>query len=314
VKEYSIRQYNSNDKLLWNSFLKESKNATFLFERDFMEYHNDRFEDFSLMVFANEKLVAILPANRIGQEVFSHQGLTYGGFVFIEKITTEIVEYIFEETLSFLKSNEITMFIIKQMPSIYSKLSSNQIDYFLFKFNAKLEKREMNLAIDFSNELLISKSKLKHFRRVSTFNFEIKEELTCDSFWNNILIPRLKEKYNSKPVHSLTEINKLKSKFPDNIKQYNIYYEAEIVAGITLFQSNNIVKSQYGATSQKGEVLRALDFLYITLINEFHGKVNFFDMGTVNENNGKTYNKGLLKQKEELGCSVYLQDCYTLII
>ena len=36
-------------------------------------------------------------------------------------------------------------------------------------------------------------------------------------------------------------------------------------------------------------------------------------MGTVTEENG-TYNKGLLKQKEELGCSIYTQDFYELHI
>ncbi len=312
MKEYFIRQYNSGDKNLWNDFIKETKNATFLFDRDFMEYHNDRFEDFSLMAFANDKLIAVLPANRVGDEVFSHQGLTYGGFLFRDDIEVENVESLFESTLFYLKSEKIFQFNIKQIPIIYHKKASNEIDYFLFKYNATLAKREMNLAIDFSKELSISKSKQKHYRRVAQMDIEIIEDNVCDSFWNNILIPRLNEKYNVDPVHSLIEINKLKFYFPDNIKQYNAYFGGEIVAGITLFCTNNVIKSQYGATSKNGENLRALDFLFITLINMFKDKVDFFDMGIVNENNGKTYNKGLLKQKEELGCSVYSQDYYTL--
>ena len=39
-------------------------------------------------------------------------------------------------------------------------------------------------------------------------------------------------------------------------------------------------------------------------------KFAFFDMGTVNDGDG--YNKGLLKQKEELGCKIYLQDFYKI--
>ncbi|MFT6748422.1 MAG: hypothetical protein ACJAQ1_000334, partial [Flavobacterium sp.] len=77
---FSVKQYRSEDYEAWNQFVSEAKNATFLFHRDFMEYHSDRFEDFSLLVFNNkEKLVAILPANRVDESVFSHQGLTYGG-------------------------------------------------------------------------------------------------------------------------------------------------------------------------------------------------------------------------------------------
>ena len=104
------------------------------------------------------------------------------------------------------------------------------------------------------------------------------------------------------------------NKFPENIFQYNVYFEDEIVAGITLFHFGNVVKSQYGATTNRGEKLRALDFLFITLIEEFQNKVAFFDMGTVTENNEKGYNPGLLKQKEELGCGIYNQDFYSLEI
>ena len=94
--------------------------------------------------------------------------------------------------------------------------------------------------------------------------------------------------------------------------QYNVYFEDEIIAGITLFHFKNGVKSQYGATTVLGEKYRALDFLFITLIENFKDKVSFFDMGTVTENNELGYNPGLLKQKEELGCSVYTQDFYSI--
>jgi lipid II:glycine glycyltransferase (peptidoglycan interpeptide bridge formation enzyme) len=114
-------------------------------------------------------------------------------------------------------------------------------------------------------------------------------------------------------VHNQREITQLKQLFPDNIKQFSAYHENDIVAGITIFETQNGVKSQYGATTKKGEELRALDFLFINLIQKYkqEGKL-FFDMGIVNDENEKGYNSGLLKQKEELGCSVYSQDFYKM--
>jgi hypothetical protein len=47
-----------------------------------MDYHRDRFEDYSLMVYKKEKLVALLPANINDNIVYSHQGPSYGGVVF----------------------------------------------------------------------------------------------------------------------------------------------------------------------------------------------------------------------------------------
>jgi hypothetical protein len=103
VKDYSVRQYESEDYAIWNAFVSEAKNATFLFHRDFMEYHRDRFEDFSLLVFKGKKVVALLPANRVENEIHSHQGLTYGGLIYKENLKLASVIDVFLAVLRFLK-------------------------------------------------------------------------------------------------------------------------------------------------------------------------------------------------------------------
>src|SRR5689334_12021295 len=68
----------------WDQFVRSSKNGTFLFLRDYMEYHQDRFEDHSLIVRAEGEpgpVIGLLPANRRGGVLESHGGLTYGGVV-----------------------------------------------------------------------------------------------------------------------------------------------------------------------------------------------------------------------------------------
>jgi hypothetical protein len=189
------------------------------------------------------------------------------------------------------------------------------MDFFLFKRNAVLERKEMNLALNLQTPLHISKSKMKHFRRIENLDLDIVEETDFTPFWDEVLVPRLAEKFGIKPVHSKKEMTLLQTKFPKNIRQFSVYQEDNIVAGITVFESNGVVKSQYGATSKKGEAVRALDFLFIHLIFKFkrEGK-RFFDMGVVTEKNEKGYNPGLLKQKEELGCAIYNQDFYKLIL
>ncbi|MEG1026292.1 MAG: FemAB family protein, partial [Flavobacterium sp.] len=89
MKNLIVKKYTKSDYDIWNDFIDQAKNATFLFHRDFMEYHADRFEDFSLLIFEDEKLRAILPANKRSNSVYSHQGLTYGGLVFSAKLNGE---------------------------------------------------------------------------------------------------------------------------------------------------------------------------------------------------------------------------------
>ena len=292
--------------------MSKAKNGTFLFHRDFMDYHKDRFEDFSLMIFKNEKLVAVVPANRKDDVIFSHQGLTFGGLILNDQLAIHDISLIFDNVCDFLRTEGFKTFVVKEIPEIYFDTPAFEFSYFLSK-KAKLEKREMVLAIDYSKPFTIHKTKLKHFRKASQFDFKIVESSNFKPFWTVVLEPRLLEKHQVKPVHSLKEITYLNTCLPKNIKQFDVYLGNEILAGLTIFENEHIAKSQYGATTKEGEKYRALDYLFLTLIYKYkeEGK-RFFSMGTATENTNKGYNEGLLKQKEELGCNVYTQDYFKL--
>ena len=148
MNNYSVQQYQKSDYVHWNAFIGQAKNATFLFHRDFMEYHKDRFEDFSLMVYKEQKLVAVLPANRVSDTVFSHQGLTYGGLVYSPKLNAEKVEAILDSLLSFFKENEVQTFYYKPIPSFYSSKGNAETDFFMIKKGSFLDRKKMNLAIN----------------------------------------------------------------------------------------------------------------------------------------------------------------------
>jgi hypothetical protein len=314
VKNYTVRQYSSEDYTIWNAFISIAKNTTFLFHRDFMEYHADRFEDFSLLVFEGENLVALLPANRVDHTIFSHQGLTYGGFVFKDDLVIFEIDLIIAEVILYLKENQIKEFSIKEIVSIYLRERKMETQQSLIKNGAELVEAKMNLAIDFNSNFKVSKSKLKHYNRIKSIGLSIRNEENLTDFWNKVLCPRLEQKFNVKPVHSLKEIIGLKNKFPENIYQYSVYKDEEILAGITVFKTNTVIKSQYGATTEKGEKYRALDYLYITLIDKYKSQLDFFDMGTVNDNSELGYNFGLLNQKKELGCDLFEQKYFKIVI
>ena len=62
----TAEKYSSKNKDIWNEFIKNSKNGIFMFDRNFMDYHSDRFIDFSLMFYEEEKLIAVMPASLHG--------------------------------------------------------------------------------------------------------------------------------------------------------------------------------------------------------------------------------------------------------
>ncbi|MCW2483331.1 GNAT family N-acetyltransferase, partial [Candidatus Symbiopectobacterium sp. NZEC135] len=66
----------------WDKVVDSSKNGVFLFKIDFFKYHEEKFNDESLIIYKKNKPVAIFPANGISDVLYTHSGLTYGGLVY----------------------------------------------------------------------------------------------------------------------------------------------------------------------------------------------------------------------------------------
>lgn len=311
LKQYKIKKYDTSFYDIWNQFVAESKNGTFLFYRDFMEYHSDRFEDCSLLVFDEKnKLVAILSANRVGNELFSHQGLTYGGLVYKDNLKLEAIINILHDVLKFLNELNFEKITIKCIPSVYHVKPADEILYILFLLDAELKRRDSLAVIDLEKQNSISKGRMEGVSKGIKNDLKIIEESNFEKFWNSILIPNLDEKHSTLPVHSLKEIEYLHSKFPKNIRQFNVYKNNEIVAGTTIFESNQVAHAQYiSANSSKNE-LGSLDYLYYHLMTNVFKDKKFLDFGISNENNGKILNSGLSFWKESFGASSIIQDFY----
>lgn len=71
-----ILKYTHEKKQIWDDFINHSKTPMFMFNRDFMEYHSDRFTDTSIMFYDDDNtLIAVMPTTIHGQEIRSHGGL-----------------------------------------------------------------------------------------------------------------------------------------------------------------------------------------------------------------------------------------------
>lgn len=314
MKKYQVRLYQASDFDVWNAFISVAKNATFLFNRDFMDYHSDRFQDYSLMVFDEEKLVAVLPANRVGEALFSHQGLTYGGLILGQKAKLSTTISIFHSVLKFLNENNFKTLTIKEIPSFYCDNFSDELDYCFFILNSKLVRKDSLSVIDLTKPYFITKTRKESIRRGKKNGLIIKEELNFELFWNEILIPNLDKKHQVKPVHTVEEIKLLHSRFPKNIRHFNVYQEGRIVAGTTIFITDKVAHPQYiSGNSQKNE-LGSLDYLYHHLITEVFKEKIVFDFGISNEQQGTKINEGLLFWKESFGAKTVTQSFHEVEI
>jgi len=275
-----------------------------------MDYHQERFEDHSLACFKGGKMIAVLPANLVGDTLYSHQGLTYGGLLVLPTLKTDAYLDLCKELLQFLHEKQIRHLVLKNLPAIYEDFPSDEIRYLQFITKAKRLRNDLTSVVSLHRRIPYTKNRKRAVVKGRQGHFKFEELAEFDAFWEEVLTPNLKRTHGVSPVHSLQEISMLKSKFPDSIRQFNVYKEGEILAGATIFESENVAHAQYISATDKGNEMAALDFLFDCLLQEvFKGK-RFFDFGISNECKGLKLNKGLLYWKEGFGarsvsCEVY---------
>ena len=306
VKQYQVRLYQPQDFSFWNTFISVAKNATFLFHRNFIEYHSNRFEDYSLMVLDGEKLVAVLPANRLGNTVYSHQGLSYGAIVVSDAIRIKDYVTLVKELMQFLHTNGISNLEIKLLPKIYHQTIADELDYVAFLMKAEILRTDVYLAIDMQKEYEPNRNRKRALKIASQLGVEIKEDTNYADFWNQILSPNLKERFGVTPVHSCSEIKKLAALFPDSIKLFNAYQGPDLKAGVVLFLSETVAHFQYSSGGNDRTDTAALDILFNYVIKKYFDK-KYVSFGSCSEENGLKLNDGLAYWKESFGAKTTVQ-------
>ncbi|MEZ4875073.1 MAG: GNAT family N-acetyltransferase [Flavobacteriaceae bacterium] len=277
-----------------------------------MDYHKDRFDDFSLLVFKKEKLVSVMPANVKDRVVYSHTGLTYGGILLHKEVKFNEAWEIYRVLFQYLSENKIEACILKEIPTIYTTYPSDEFSYLMFILKGKLIRTDVSSSIPQQERLKIQANRIEGVKKAAKANLVIKEEAMFEDFWNKILIPNLAKRHEALPVHSLSEISLLQKAFPENIKQFNVYQENTIVGGATIFETKKVAHVQYISANEQRQELGALDFLFHYLIMEKYLNKSYFDFGISNENQGNNLNQGLLYWKECFGARTIVHQHYEI--
>ena len=310
-----IRRYTSQQKKDWNEFVAKSRQGTFLFDRNYMDYHQDRFHDHSLMIYYKEKLYALLPANEItspAKTLISHQGLTYGGLLTCNKMTAELTCETFEAIGNYLKQEGFSKLTYKAIPWIYHKIPSEEDLYALLHVGkASLSAREISTTILLQNKLRFSEQRRRGVNKAKKNSLIIRQSSQEDvfAFWN-ILNNNLQQKYHTRPVHSNEELQLLMSRFPENIIGYSVLKDEEVIAGTIIFITPQVIHTQYIGASEKGKEEGALDLLFDYLINQKKWNAPYFDFGKSTEDRGNYLNTNLIHQKEGFGGRGVAYDTY----
>ena len=298
-----IVRYTSEEKRRWDKFVADAKNATFLHYRDYMDYHSDRFDDFSLMcVDDKDNIIALLPANRVKDVVYSHQGLTYGGWLTSTKgVNASTMLEIWSKMNEFLASEGVAKLIYKSVPHIYHRYPAEEDIYAIFRNKGAIHTTQISTTLPLDeSRLRFNENARRGIKNAIANGVKIERSDDFGLYWS-VLSQMLREQHNTSPVHSLGEIELLYSRFPENIRLYVARQDEEVVAGVVMFYTHTVAHAQYIAASPRGKELKVLPLLFDHIINNECGECRYFDFGTSNEDGGLYLNEGLIIQKCGMG-------------
>jgi hypothetical protein len=304
-------RYRAEDRDEWNRFVAASKNGTFLFHRDYMEYHADRFRDHSLLFRDDDRLLAVMPASEDGDTLVSHGGLTYGGIISGTAMKAAAMLETFDALAAYARTAGVTKLIYKRVPYIYHEIPADEDLYALFRANATLVRRDLASTVDMAHRVPYTKGRQYCVNKSRKAGLTIARSHDFAGFMA-MEAEHLDAKYGVKPVHTAEEIAMLATRFPDNIKLFSATRDQHLLAGVIVYESAQVAHAQYIGSTAEGREASALDAVVDHLLADVYRDKRYFDFGISTEQQGRAVNAGLIENKESYGGRGVGYDFYEL--
>lgn len=310
-----VYAFTDKDSKQWETFVASANNGTIFHSLKFLSYHpKGRFKNHHLIIKDRERTIALFPAVLQDKTVISHQGASYGGFVLQDGVGIHTIYLAVENLVAYLKNHHYKKVILTQTPLIYYKSPHQYLDFALVKKGFTYLKREVTAVIplDAADPLLTfhadarrsTKKALREGVRVS-----ISDDLTT---FYKILKRNLSMRHNVSPTHTLRELKKLKSIYPEDIILFAAFRKNRMLGGIVIFVANpRVLLAFYISHDNKYQAYRPVNLLFYEVLKWGHTRgFKYLDLGTFTLN--MEPNWGLGRFKENHNARGFLRDTYEL--
>ena len=326
MNNISIKQFDSHNSLEINNFdnfIDNSLNGTIFHKKAFLNYHpQDRFEDNSLLFYKKSKLIAVFPAakmtNNEGKTTLkSHPGSSYGGLVIDKKMGIADTFDLIDSLTNYARENSFDFIEFRLPEKIFYNSNLDNIDFCLLHLGFYREAEELSNCIELTQfkgldfESFISKFKSdplfksnnkvdRNYRHSLPYNLNAeftKSQNEIGEFYE--VLCKTLTKFNTKPVHSLLELNKILDTF-SNTHIFVVKHNEKVIAGQFLLKVNqNGYHMFYNAMDYEFQNMRPANFGMLHLIYNLAQKgEKYYNLGISTEKGGKVINYGLFDFKE----------------
>lgn len=298
-----IERYTPEKKATWDAMVESAVNQALIHRRDYMDYHAERFADYSLMAYdSHGRLVGMMPASRDGDCVRSHGGLTFGGLIVGAKhASAPVVGEVMESIVGYMAGDGVKTLHYSPIPWIYGDQPMQDDEYALLRMGAQIESVMLSSAMDLQAATHRDYNSRAALGRLERQGARVGESERWEEFYK-MLTDCIGQRHDARPVHSLEELLMLKERMNGKIKLYTAENsDGEMLGGAVTYESRNVVHTQYMATSERGRGVDAMDAVVDAIGRSVAGGVRYLDLGTSTDPRNGRLNEGLARKKYDMG-------------
>lgn len=311
-----VRPYRETDAAAWDAWVESSANGTFLHSRRFMSYHGNRFADASLVIEQDGQLLGLLPAAvdpADARRIVSHPGLSFGAIVSDGTLRGARMIEALDLVIRHYRERGHDLLHYKAIPHFYQRRPAADDLYALHRIGAQRCRCDLAATIDLDQRGASSLRRRRSLGRAGRAAVAVQTGVAgLPRLWP-VLEENLARQHGTKPTHSLDEIQRLSSLFPENIECMTGVLDGHVEAGLVLFENPPVLHCQYLASSEHGRAASALDLVIEAAIARGLDRgLRWFDFGISTEQAGQHLNEGLYEYKASYGAGGTLHEFYDI--
>ncbi len=315
--QYDIDYYDQ-----WNNFIDESENGTLFHKLDFLEYHGDKFSqnEHHLIWLKGKTILAVMPfaifnqndGTKIGKSPF---GASFGGIIYRRNLNLKYALRIYDAFNDFILNEGLDNIKITPTPLYYYKTPNEYLDFILSKGQFGIESRDIFNVVPIEDSFETvwenfegrARTTIRKYRD----NFDVELDVSVDQFYPILKEDKIRHD-NATPTHTLTELEYLKRKFPEQVFfDIATHKESNAKAGICYFLCNpQVMMTFYMAQEDKAVGENGVNILLESGFKRaIKKKVKYLDFG--GSSIGYTIeNPGVAMFKESFGAIGRIRNTY----
>ena len=304
---FTFCRYDPSHRAHWDALVKASRNGVFLFERDYLEYHADRFADASWMVWRDGQAVALLPAHvgggADGSVLVSHGGLTFGGLVLHAELRSQDTVALVDALLPALRKDGWRALRVRPVPHVFHRQPSEDPLYALLQRGARVVRTDLAHTVDLARRPPLASRRRHALSKATRAGVVVRETSDWPAAWA-VLEQVLRQRHGTAAVHRVDEIESLARRFGE-IRLHGSFVEcsgrSRLLAAVVTYAYDGVLHAQYMAASDEGREVGALDAVIVALLERPPAGTRWLSLGASTHDGGRQLNAGLAHQKEMFG-------------